>query len=115
MNRDDQIKKNRYYLVLGEDWKRPYVYGAVVAYPEGTFVLMPALDKTGYGWDTIVKGEIIAEITGDEAYQMMPRTAEGMKSLICSITEEEYNNANFYMTKGQMRKRMNSEMKANEG
>jgi len=46
---------------------------------------------------------------------MMPRTEEGMKSLICSITEEEYNNANFYMTKGQMRKRMNSEMKANEG
>ena len=26
MNRDDQIKKNRYYLVLGEGWKHPYVY-----------------------------------------------------------------------------------------
>ena len=111
---DNRIRAREihYYLVLGQGWSRTYVYGAVVAYPDGTFVIMPALDPVGYGWDAIVKGQIIDEISEDEAYQMLPRTIEGPKSIICSISSEEYDNGDFYMPRSAMKKRMKAEMDA---
>jgi len=111
---DNRIRAREihYYLVLGQGWSRTYVYCAVVAYPAGTFVIMPALDPVGYGWDAIVKGQIIDEISEDEAYQMLPRTIEGPKSIICSISNEEYDNADFYMTRSAMKKRMKAETDA---
>ena len=75
---------------------------------------MPALDLIGYGWNAIVKGGIIDEISEEVAYQMLPRTVEGPKSIICSISNEEYENASFRMTKSAMRKRMEAEMAANQ-
>lgn len=75
---------------------------------------MPARDPIGYGWDAIVKGEIIDEISEEEAYQMLPRTVEEPKSIICSISSEEFENASFRMTKSAMRKRMEAEMAAGQ-
>lgn len=105
-----QERKIRYYLVLGQGWRRAYIYCAIAEYPAGTYVIIPALDPIGYGWDTFVKGEIIEEISEEEADQMLPRTVEGSKSIVCSISNEEYENASFRMTKSAMRKRMEAEM-----
>ena len=110
MDSNLRTRKIRYYLVLGQGWSRAYIYCAVVEYRVGTYVIMPALDPIGYGWDTIVKGEIIDEISKEEVYQMLPRTIEGPKSISCSISSEEYENASIRMTKTAMKKRMEAEM-----
>ena len=100
--------------MLGQGWSRAYIYSAIAKYPAGTYVIIPALDPIGYGWDTFVKGEIVEEISEEEAYQMLPRTVEGPKSIIYSISNEEYENAGFRMTKSAMRKRMEAEMAAGQ-
>ena len=110
MNYQSQARTIRYYLVQGQGWGRAYIYCAIAEYSVGTYVVMPALDPIGYGWDTIVKGEIIEEISEEEAHRMLPRTIDGPKSIICSISSEEYENASFRMTKSAMRKRMEAEM-----
>ena len=109
-----QERKIRYYLVQGQGWSRAYIYSAIAEYLVGTYVIMPALDLIGYGWDAIVKGEIIDVISEEEAYQMLPRTVEEPKSIICSISSEEFENASFRMTKSAMRKRMETEMAAGQ-
>lgn len=114
MDNQFQERKIRYYLVMGQGWSRAYIYCAIAAYPVGTFVIMPALDPIGYGCDAIVKGEIIDEISEEEAYQMLPRTVEGPKSIICLISSDEYENAGFRMTKSAMRKQMEADMAAGQ-
>lgn len=109
-----QERKIRYYLVQGQGWSRAHIYSAIAEYLVGTYVIMPALDSIGYGWNAIVKGEIIDEISEEVAYQMLPRTVEGPKSIICSISNEEYENDGFRMTKSAMRKRMEAEMAAGQ-
>lgn len=107
-------RKIRYYLVLGQGWSWAYIYCAIAEYPAGTYVIIPALDPIGYGWDAIVKGEIIGEISEEEAYQMLTKNIEGPKSIICSISNEEYENADFRMTKSVTRKRMEAEIAAGQ-
>lgn len=77
MDNRSQKRKIRYYLVQGQGRSRAYIYSAIAVYLVGTYVIMPARDPIGYGWDAIVKGEIIDEISEEEADQMLPRTVEG--------------------------------------
>jgi len=80
-----------FYKVNVKGWNIPYVFASTMLWPDGTYVLVQAQNPAGsIGENKLVKGEICAAITEEEADSIV--CGRALKEVVCAISEEEYQN-----------------------